>query len=408
MTQPIVSICVPTYNRARYLRCLLESFVKGIGALKHTYEILVADNASADDTEAVVAEFLGKLNMQYFRREENYGPYDNQHFLKKRANGVVQLYVADDDELIFSELSAVIDQMLADPAIGVVYAPWKLYDRVSGTEHGNFYTIDNDQIIQHGNFEHALALILQHHVFPEIYVIRSDLARAAAAFTHPLAYWAFVQIAEYLSFGKVAFRKTPYYVTITRFFEDDNRQQFGHNEVQEGWDRYRSGLEYLLSRIQPAALTGDKPIIYLTEIQKFIAIRLHVGLRLRIQSDRDPIDSYYLACRLKAMGYPQLIPTPFDNIRCLAIVQYLLTGHLGSDKVEKIVCVGEIMPVLQQTLVARSKIPVVSVPAFVPEQHPHAVVLVPGSTRTSGFDHVVLASHHIWMMGVDDLLRKFA
>ncbi len=407
MTDPVVSICVPTYNRARYLRCMLEHCTKNIGGLAHPYEMLIADNASADDTEAVVAEFKGRLNITYFKREQNYGAYDNQHFLKKHARGVVQLYLADDDTLIFPQLSAVVDTMLADPAIGVVFAPWKLYDRVADKQLGTFYSLEADCAIPQGDYGQLLALILQRHIFPEIYVIRSDLARAAAAFTHPLAYWAFVQAAEYLSFSKIMFRKEPYYTTITNYFPGEgDRGQFGHAEVQDHWDRYRGGLEYILARIPPAQLTNQQKASALMQIQRFIAIRLNVALKLRIQGKRDPIDTYYLACRLKAMGFPELIPAPFGAICGAAIVRYILTGHVSSDRFEKILCVGDIDAGLRKMLSDAGNLPVEDVAGFDPAMHRNALVLVPGSART-GFDHVMLADHQLRVLGLEDLLRKF-
>ncbi len=200
-TRPTVSICIPTYNRARYLRCLLESFVANIHDLTHSHEILISDNASTDNTESVVAEFSSKLNIRYIKRPQNYGAHDNWQSLRRQVNGLIQLYVADDDELIFSELSLVIDQMLADPDIGVVFAPWELYDRVGKQSQGLFYKIENDMVIEKNRHEQLFDLILQNHIFPEIFIIRSDLAQAIAPFTHPLAYWAFVQIAEYNAYS---------------------------------------------------------------------------------------------------------------------------------------------------------------------------------------------------------------
>ena len=47
---PVLSICVPTFNRARYLECLLEDLASKIGELGCSYELLIGDNASEDET----------------------------------------------------------------------------------------------------------------------------------------------------------------------------------------------------------------------------------------------------------------------------------------------------------------------------------------------------------------------
>ena len=56
---PLLSICVPTYNRSRYLASLLEGLVAQIGDFPHPFELVISDNASTDDTPAVVCALLG-------------------------------------------------------------------------------------------------------------------------------------------------------------------------------------------------------------------------------------------------------------------------------------------------------------------------------------------------------------
>ena len=45
-TPPLVSFCIPTYNRSRYLASLLESLVGQLAAFPYPYELVIADNAS--------------------------------------------------------------------------------------------------------------------------------------------------------------------------------------------------------------------------------------------------------------------------------------------------------------------------------------------------------------------------
>jgi len=52
--KPLVSIIIPTYNRANYLEKAIES------VLKQTYEnieIIVSDNASTDNTMEVMQKY---------------------------------------------------------------------------------------------------------------------------------------------------------------------------------------------------------------------------------------------------------------------------------------------------------------------------------------------------------------
>jgi glycosyltransferase involved in cell wall biosynthesis len=91
-----LSICIPTYNRANYLRtCLqhLEYQVKN-----DNLEIIVIDNASTDNTKQVVEEFSSKLNnLQYYRNDINLGYTGNQIKCYEYARGIYTAFLSDDD-----------------------------------------------------------------------------------------------------------------------------------------------------------------------------------------------------------------------------------------------------------------------------------------------------------------------
>jgi glycosyltransferase involved in cell wall biosynthesis len=72
-TPPLVSFCVPTYQRSRYLASLLECLASELAGFPYTYEVVIADNASPDDTRDVVAGFEARLPIRYLRHEINIG-----------------------------------------------------------------------------------------------------------------------------------------------------------------------------------------------------------------------------------------------------------------------------------------------------------------------------------------------
>ena len=55
--QYLVSICIPTYNRAPYLKKCLDSLVCQPEFQQGLVEIVVSDNASTDDTEKVAEAY---------------------------------------------------------------------------------------------------------------------------------------------------------------------------------------------------------------------------------------------------------------------------------------------------------------------------------------------------------------
>ena len=70
-SQPLLSICIPTYNRAEYLREALKNITSD-PAFDYRIEIVISDNASTDHTSVVGEEFAAKYhNIKYFRNSEN-------------------------------------------------------------------------------------------------------------------------------------------------------------------------------------------------------------------------------------------------------------------------------------------------------------------------------------------------
>lgn len=170
-----LSICIPTYNRARYLESLLGELTTQIGALKYSYEILIGDNASSDTTEQVVAGYLSKLNIRYFRRPSNLGSSENLNRLYRSAQGKYVLYLADDDLPILAEINNNLGIFEHNPGVGVIFAPWIIHDLPTRQDLTIFYNQNDDYLIEQNDHAKLLALILSHHLFPEIYLARREV-----------------------------------------------------------------------------------------------------------------------------------------------------------------------------------------------------------------------------------------
>lgn len=70
--QYLVSICIPTYNRAPYLKKCLDSLVCQPEFQQGLVEIVVSDNASTDDTEKVAEAYSTAYpNFHYYKNEVN-------------------------------------------------------------------------------------------------------------------------------------------------------------------------------------------------------------------------------------------------------------------------------------------------------------------------------------------------
>ena len=84
--KPLISICIPTYNRAEVLHKSIESYV-GSDDFDDEVEIVISDNASTDNTKEV-GEYFSSIykNIKYFRNKENVRD-DNFPLSLDRATG---------------------------------------------------------------------------------------------------------------------------------------------------------------------------------------------------------------------------------------------------------------------------------------------------------------------------------
>lgn len=67
--QALISVVIPTYNRAELLRHSLRSLSQqSLGRAE--FEVIVVDDGGRDESRAVVAEFEAQLNIKYFWQED--------------------------------------------------------------------------------------------------------------------------------------------------------------------------------------------------------------------------------------------------------------------------------------------------------------------------------------------------
>ena len=130
MSTPLVSLCVPTYNRASALQATLPT------VLDQDYsniEILISDNGSVDGTEAVCRDAVSRdSRVRYFRHESNIGLYENHNFLIDQSRGDFICYIHDHDTRTPTIVSEYLEFMRTYPSVGVVCSDWNVVDEDGG------------------------------------------------------------------------------------------------------------------------------------------------------------------------------------------------------------------------------------------------------------------------------------
>jgi abequosyltransferase len=130
MFNPILSITIPTYNRAFWLKLCLEQVLPQVKAHSDEVELIISDNCSPDNTEDVVKGFLDSgFKFQYVRNSTNIGSDANIAQCFNKANGQYVLILGDDDVLIVGSVKKIIESIKkARVEYGAIYIRAYGYD----------------------------------------------------------------------------------------------------------------------------------------------------------------------------------------------------------------------------------------------------------------------------------------
>ena len=121
MSQPLLTIIVPTCNRAQCLRTLLGALISELAGLEGRVMVVIGDNASSDDTPALAAAFAaGWPATLLLRHERNLGPDENFCRCIDRV-GSRYFWIIGDDDLPRAGLLRALMHLLVRNAPDLVY-----------------------------------------------------------------------------------------------------------------------------------------------------------------------------------------------------------------------------------------------------------------------------------------------
>lgn len=121
---PLVSILIPTYNRADYLGQAIDS------ALAQTYkniEIIVHDDASTDNTPVLLKQYHDK-RLRIIRTENNHGMLGGWNYIVKQAKGDYIKFLASDDLLELDCVQELVNTALKHSNAAIVTCQRKFID----------------------------------------------------------------------------------------------------------------------------------------------------------------------------------------------------------------------------------------------------------------------------------------
>ena len=119
--RPLLSIAIPTYNRAAFLNTCLSHILSQYGGHEEDLELIVADNHCTDNTKSVIESFRWRnLPIRYVKQKENVGADRNFADCFALASGKYVLILGDDDILLEGAIETILT-VLKNGDYGNVY-----------------------------------------------------------------------------------------------------------------------------------------------------------------------------------------------------------------------------------------------------------------------------------------------
>ena len=320
---PLLSLCLATCNRARYLDRYLSHHLDGLDAAGIDYELVVSDNASTDETPGALEAFAARHpRLRFSRQPRNVGAYPNILTVLHQARGEVVVHIANDDLAVIDQLVAYARRLAAEPTLVMIQAPWILMDETrGGAAVGQFYEITGEHRFGQGDYGPCLAFVLHHSVFPECFLVRRSVLASVAGPVPRFAYSFFLMLARALAKGEVLFAPEPY---LKATAISSGGGQTGNAEAMEAWDVYRGGVEVLSSfarQSNPEAMAG--PAGLADAVQAFINDRIAVAVRLHAHAGNWS-EAYQLHRRLHSYDHPPPIGNPRNDVAVMAAIETMI------------------------------------------------------------------------------------
>ncbi len=122
---PLISVVLPVYNHARYLAASLDSTIEA--ASRYPLQVVVVNDGSTDDFSSAIAPFRGDERI-LIHEQSNGGIARALNAGFARAEGTFLTWTSADNRYRPGALDRLADYLLANPAVGLVYANVQLID----------------------------------------------------------------------------------------------------------------------------------------------------------------------------------------------------------------------------------------------------------------------------------------
>ena len=186
MSEPRVSVVIPTFNRSAFLR---QAIVSVLAQTYPHFEVIISDNASADDTREVVAAFSDP-RIRYFQNERNLGMAPNWNAGIRRARGAYVVLLEDDNWWHAEYLARAVSILDRHPEVAFLHTAVRITDAKGRVRHV-FRRWRSDRICD--KRAELIDLMQGNKIFLSTVMARRSRSRRASARPRPLVCGTFVR-----------------------------------------------------------------------------------------------------------------------------------------------------------------------------------------------------------------------
>jgi abequosyltransferase len=325
--RPLLTVCIPAYNRARYLAPLLESILEQDF---EDFNILICEDYSPERLELsqIVRKFQEQniSKIHYYENTSNLGYDGNIRNLIALSTGEFCVFMGNDDLMCPGALSSIASAIQLQPTCGVVVRSYASFEG-DPSHHKQIYRyFPSHYSISPGVL--AISTAYRRSVVISGMVINRDAAMLFATnrFDGTLLYQLYL-VGMILASQGVVF--TPDLISLRR---DGTAPDFGNSPVEKGKFVPNNQTPESSIHFMRGMLAIAKYVEITTGLAVFNLIRSDIGSYsypiLSIQAKRAPLVFFRYGLQLAQLG---LWRSPFFHAYFLS----LLT--LGPDRVDSVI-----------------------------------------------------------------------
>lgn len=161
---PLFSVVIPTYNRATFIVATIQSVLEQ--TYPH-YEIIVVDNCSTDNTDAVLQPFISADQIRYIKHEQNYERARSRNTGMNAARGDFVTFLDSDDFMYPQNLADAADFIGTHPDVKCFHNLFELIDADRNVIYRYKFPSLKNQIkaISQGNFMSCIGDFIHREIY---------------------------------------------------------------------------------------------------------------------------------------------------------------------------------------------------------------------------------------------------